>query len=1055
MNMFHIQALPAGWMNAKPTYVFAMLYSIFTSDIENFSGDFYSDRAHIQALDVSAKAFAHMILDSLLRDLHYRRPPQKLWNRLRFMNLILVRWFFPSSHKSHRTCAPLEIVLATVVSAKSLIWLRTRHWTVQAQRVLRFLPPLARAALEWGGLPHSPSRAAALAYVIRMQKNFIDGCPDLFGLYQWWTEDTRYTGIGHLQRPSLPSQGGLSKRLMEHLFATVRPTSPEGGKLRYRLARKVSPESSFFMIVAVGAESCIRAMETFDIRAHGPRSNGRQKKTLSPTVMCYVRKRPPKPLRANLGQSDPSRTVNIFNRYCREHTLQISVREGLEQPHFCPWNFSFKDAYRLFQQRLHAESGFRGPLNIFEDRFRPLFMLFLATSKCTFAWKEAESFDRDAALRCALCLRKLPKSHQRTAARRVLDPWLTARGYWTSKYIQVVVPHICFTNLVHAHIAELSRIASHGRTLAAKWMTSRFKVVVTREALFSDRWNHSQLAKNMRFPTEPPSVPEVASANMYCIDQNWRVTERVSFASQVGMCLGQVDEAFGASSTATIQSIPHKIPVRLHAHWQHVRDTQATYESYTAAFQNHGIPDPALIPDDKNKKFAWAMPKPVYSRLVASFALITTSWCLTTLTAESANGWLLSLLCQVLGQSLASKLGLRAASWLLPLCYITIKGKCWFGGVRACRKLRHSCVRKIISYASWPRRRLWRSLHRGWETLLKHFGDTSDVWSLKDAAHQLQLMSSLPANPWPSHPRCCRCHRDMHAFEGIVGDAGQFYEVVDASQAIQEATELLHIFTCSSPQRYITVKHPCRKRQAWFSSVVNRFARRSVTWSLEELYRAFVASMLVCLASVGDKVFTLQSLPIGGLMSQVAASVVLGGQERRWKQNDALQRNEGYRFHLGWRQAVVHLRYVDDICLVSRVYCAHCLTYAVKSVYTVPFDVSSDDDRKLVWLDMKIFLASAELGLNTKHLYPSPPWYANISYVRNVLLGRFRRWVEIGPVQVEWHRALLSVLHELKQGGWKYKPVLSVLRSIYKDDYKQYATFGIFAWKFMRYTTCL
>ena len=153
MNMFHIQALPAGWMNAKPTYVFAMLYSIFTSDIENFSGDFYSDRAHIQALDVSAKAFAHMILDSLLRDLHYRRPPQKLWNRLRFMNLILVRWFFPSSHKSHRTCAPLEIVLATVVSAKSLIWLRTRHWTVQAQRVLRFLPPLARAALEWGGLP--------------------------------------------------------------------------------------------------------------------------------------------------------------------------------------------------------------------------------------------------------------------------------------------------------------------------------------------------------------------------------------------------------------------------------------------------------------------------------------------------------------------------------------------------------------------------------------------------------------------------------------------------------------------------------------------------------------------------------------------------------------------------------------------------------------------------------------------------------------------------------------------------------------------------------------
>ena len=244
-------------------------------------------------------------------------------------------------------------------------------------------------------------------------------------------------------------------------------------------------------------------METFDIRAHGPRSNGRQKKTPASTVKSQVRKRPPKPLRTSSGQSDPSRTVNIFDRYCRDHAEQISLREGLEQPQFCPWNFNFRDAYRLFQQRLHAESGFRGPLNIFEDRFRPLFLLFLATSKCTFTWKNAESFDRDAVLRCALCLRKLPKAHQRTAARRLLDIWLAARGYWTSKYIQIMVPHMCFTNLVRKHISELSRVASHGNVLAAKWMSSRFKVVVTREALFSDRWNHSQLARNMKFPPSP------------------------------------------------------------------------------------------------------------------------------------------------------------------------------------------------------------------------------------------------------------------------------------------------------------------------------------------------------------------------------------------------------------------------------------------------------------------------------------------------------------------------------------------------------------------------
>ena len=104
--MFHIQALPAGWMNEKPTYIFAMLYSIFTSDIENFTGVFYNDRAHLQALDTSAKAFAQMILDSLLIGLHCRRPPQRLWHRLRFMNQILLRWFSPYTQVAQNLCSP-------------------------------------------------------------------------------------------------------------------------------------------------------------------------------------------------------------------------------------------------------------------------------------------------------------------------------------------------------------------------------------------------------------------------------------------------------------------------------------------------------------------------------------------------------------------------------------------------------------------------------------------------------------------------------------------------------------------------------------------------------------------------------------------------------------------------------------------------------------------------------------------------------------------------------------------------------------------------------------
>ena len=94
-------------------------------------------------------------------------------------------------------------------------------------------------------------------------------------------------------------------------------------------------------------------------------------------------------------------------------------------------------------------------------------------------------------------------------------------------------------------------------------------------------------------------------------------------------------------------------------------------------------------------------------------------------------------------------------------------------------------------------------------------------------------------------------------------------------------------------------------------------------------------------------------------------------------------------------------------------------------------------------------------GAGTEHqssLYIHPhhgmPWYMPIVRTSAACyLGRFLRWVEIGPVQTEWHRALLRVLYELKQDGWKYTSVLSALRGIYKDDCKQYATFGIFAWE--------
>ena len=69
---------------------------------------------------------------------------------------------------------------------------------------------------------------------------------------------------------------------------------------------------------------------------------------------------------------------------------------------------------------------------------------------------------------------------------------------------------------------------------------------------------------------------------------------------------------------------------------------------------------------------------------------------------------------------------------------------------------------------------------------------------------------------------------------------------------------------------------------------------KGITWQAGDLFRAFVAAMSVCLASVNRIVFRLLGLPIGGLLSKVAACITLGGQERRWKRDPGARSLAGF-----------------------------------------------------------------------------------------------------------------------------------------------------------------
>ena len=84
-------------------------------------------------------------------------------------------------------------------------------------------------------------------------------CDDRLCMYQWFSPHFRYTGIASIQRQSARHAAGPTKRLHEHLLATIRRDAKDATKLRYRMARRQPPELCMFLVVRRGPEARIRA----------------------------------------------------------------------------------------------------------------------------------------------------------------------------------------------------------------------------------------------------------------------------------------------------------------------------------------------------------------------------------------------------------------------------------------------------------------------------------------------------------------------------------------------------------------------------------------------------------------------------------------------------------------------------------------------------------------------------------------------------------------------------------------------------------------------------
>ena len=126
-------------------------------------------------------------------------------------------------------------------------------------------------------------------------------------------------------------------------------------------------------------------------------------------------------------------------------------------------------------------------------------------------------------------------------------------------------------------------------------------------------------------------------------------------------------------------------------------------------------------------------------------------------------------------------------------------------------------------------------------------------------------------------------------------------------------------------------------------------------------------------------------------------------------------------------------------------FCRQCLIDSLGVIYNVPFDVS-DAGLCIKWLDMSLDLNTCCLGLNIKPLVLPPHWSVPTAFLRNILLGRFKRWSEIEPMPSEWQRAITRLLLELRLAGWSSTYVSSALFSIHNMGFTPYVFFAQCAW---------
>ncbi|CAE7264826.1 SMG1 [Symbiodinium natans] len=797
------------------------------------------------------------------------------------------------------------------------------------------------------------------------------------------------------------------------MIATMRSHTQEARKLRYRMARRHPPWTLFFVVVGNGAALRMRAVEWHDIVNHRPSANG----YVATGVRDKQRKRPPKHCRVPRPHDLSEHDARLR---AREARLTKMDHGSFTQKTYALW-IPYAIAYATCARATFADTGLFGPCDIYSPINAHLLALWLVTRLACVDWQLCERKWGNSFLFPALCglKRFLPRSGQRAMLSRRL------REYCDYKrlpfcLLRIASPDKESTRVLRRILVLYINSAARFSLAEKSWLKSRLRVHVGKCRTFKSFWNHVQVAGNASLTSlegmsEEDLTSIMSGQGFLRSEKNWDVRYRLTFAERVQyirdetmkglMKLGLPRRELAGLHSAVSSSLRSSVEVdKLLARQQ--RSAEA-YSRETKGLQFYRLRR-AVVPDDKNKKSAWILPKLAYQVLCLAFVCLSSTWTFVKYSRSYANKVLLQRMKDTLGVTLSARLGLRDGVWVLPYVYTTLKSKCFFDGYqvgRCCKKLSHSCVRKICSYAKWPKRRVWQYFNRGADVILRCMCPGFEAHGLKDATAKLReglRDLDVPGNPYT----CLRCQAEKQRFTAIVADAGQFYEEVAPQRALQAGFSVFSA-AASAGWKGVAVART-RKFFGFMTCDLQGGRGKFVRLGLPDIFATFSTAISVSLVSVGQAVAMLSGLPIGGLMSKLASSMVLCQEEEAWKASSSRRAQAGfYSLRNSWKRTVCHVRYVDDVFLGTHSFCKGCLVDLLLHVYDERFDVA-EDVFPLHFLDMVVG-SDKSLTPKRKKLQIPPPW---ATWGKGGNKGQYNQWSS-----KNWNRSNWSGGHQQSWGG--------------------------------------